>query len=299
MKTKKTNVLSHVVMFLVLLPAILLMLFFLFIPFLISLQYSFTNISLIGQNTAEVSFIGIDNYLRLFTSPGFYKSCLNTFILILFSAIIGQQILGFCIAYLLQFTNYYFRKVLQFSISLGWLLPDIVVAFIFYYIFSPEGLINTLLQVRNLTGQSWLHSYGMLIILIADVWSKVAFSVSTYEEFFASLQSEWYEAASIDGASGIQKNINITVPLLIKPAFSNILFCALRTIGVFSLVFLLTGGGPANATNTISLYIFQNTIALSSIGYGASIGVVVFFILFIVSFTFTKINNQSDFYEKI
>ncbi|HPX27886.1 MAG TPA: sugar ABC transporter permease [Treponemataceae bacterium] len=291
-KTKK--VLHKVLPLLVLLPAFFLMFIFLFVPLIVTLQYSLTNMSLLGQSNNYVSFIGLDNYIRLFTSGVFYRSLANTFLLILFSAILGQQLLGGVIAYLLQKTNYVFRKFIRFSLTMGWLLPDIVVAFLFFYMFSAEGLVNFVLFSRNISGISWLFTFGLPILLIADIWSNTAFSVTTYEGFFSSLHREWYEAAAIDGASSFSMCINITIPLIIKPALSNILFCILRTVGIFSLVFLLTGGGPANSTNVISLYIYQNSIAVSSIGYGAAIGFVTFIIVTIISQAFVTVNKARD-----
>lgn len=297
MKNKAEKFISNILFLFIFVPSCLLILFFLVIPVFVTLQYSLTNMSLVGQSNVDVSFIGIDNYVRLFTSGIFYKSLTNTLLLVICSAIIGQQCIGFGVAYLLQFTNHFFRKIVRFSLSMGWLLPEIVVAFIFFYLFSAEGLINTFVYMKGYSGVSWLHRYGMLIILLADIWRNVAFSVTTYEGFFSSLQSEWYEAASIDGASFFQKKIKITLPHLIKPALSSILFCVLRTIGMFSLIFLLTGGGPANSTNTLSLYIFQNTIAVSTIGYGAAIGFSTFIILSIISFMFVTVNNERSSYE--
>jgi multiple sugar transport system permease protein len=270
----------------------LLMMFFLVLPVVVALFLALTDLSLIGQQRDYVSFVGFDNFYRLFRDQVFYRSLSNTFLVILFSGVIGQQLLGLITARLMQHRHPFFRRIIRTSMLAGWLIPDVVVAFIFYLLFAVEGSVNMVLLQAGAAGIPWLYEHPLAIIIVADIWSNAAYSVVMYEQSFDNISPELYDSARLDGASGFILFSYVTVPLLLPDIRANTMFITLRSIGVFTLVFLLTGGGPAQSTSTLSLYLFQNTISLSTIGFGASAGCVLLILVSALGLIYRRVDSH-------
>ena len=124
-------------------PAILLVMVFYAFPTILSVFYSFTNKTLIGANSKNWSFVGLSNYKQMFTDGPFWISFLNTIILLVGSAIVGQQVLGFLLADLMEKANPLVRKISGLFVLLGWVSPEVVVSFIFFAFFACVAFFAT------------------------------------------------------------------------------------------------------------------------------------------------------------
>jgi multiple sugar transport system permease protein len=222
-------------------------------------------------------FIGIANFTRMATDPLFLNSLKNTIIFTV-SAVTSEFVLGLGLA--LLFDKYVRRlDFLKTILMMPMMLPPIAVAITWKLIYQPQfGVLNELMFQLGLPLQAWAGdvNLAMFSIVLADVWEWTPFIFLLMLAGLAGLPSEPYEAAAIDGASAWRQFWDLTLPFL-KPVIAiALLLRIMDALRLFDLVFILTVGGPAGATETLSLYIFKVAFTFVDIGYAAAIS---FFVL--------------------
>ncbi len=266
-------------------PALVLLFGFFVVPALASLFYSLTDQMLVGQKIDEVSFIGFDNYVHLFTDFRVFSAFLNTLTLIL-AAICLQQACGFCIAILLEGKNALFRKMVHACVYSGWLMPEVVTAFIFFLLFSIDGSFNRIIAFFGGQSVAWLIDRPLAVIILAQLWSGTAFSLISYEQALSSMSGDVLDAARTDGATGSQILFFIILPSIRHTIRSNTTILTLNNLGVFGLIYMLTGGGPLFRSTNLPVLVFRNAISGSATGYGLTLT----FVLFCLSMLFSLFN---------
>jgi len=266
-------------------PALALLFAFFVVPALGALFHSLTDQMLVGQKRDEVSFIGLDNYVHLFTDSRVLSAFLNTVTLIL-AAVCIQQAAGFCIALCLEGKNEYFRKFVHACLYSGWLMPEVVTAFVFFLLFSIDGGINRVIGSFGGQNVAWLIDRPLGIIILAQVWSGTAYSLITYERSLESISGDVRDAAKTDGASGLQVLFFIMLPSIRHTIRSNTTMLTLNNLGVFGLIYMLTGGGPLYRSTNLPVLVFRNAISGSATGYGLTLT----FVLFCLSMLFSLFN---------
>jgi multiple sugar transport system permease protein len=259
-------------------PAIVLLLIFLAGPVVWSFYGSFTNASLTGTNAQNPAWIGFDNYLRLFSDPVFPLSLWLTVVFVVASAIIGQNFLGLGIALLMNRANSAVVGVVGTCVVAAWVLPEIVAAFVAYAYFSQDGTLNQILAALGMAGPNWLYSFPMLAIVLANVWRGTAFSMMVYRAALGDVPIEVTEAAMIDGAGGAKRLFLITIPMIKSSITTNLMLITLQTLSVFTLVWVMTAGGPGNQSTILPVMAFQEAFRFSDIGYGTAIATVMLLI---------------------
>lgn len=252
-------------------PAIILLTIFTLIPVAIALMFSMTNYTMTGVNSRALNFIGFENFMTMFEDPDLGRSILNTLIFTFCSAIVGQQILGFTLAYLMRGKGKNFRRFIGICVLAGWVTPELVASFNLFAFFAEEGTLNYILSWIGITPIEWLFTFPMVSIIIANIWRGTAFSMMIYEAALADLPDSVEEAARIDGASKWQIIYKIILPLIKNTATTNMILVTLQTIGVFGLIFALTGGGPGGKTETLSIFIYKQAFVSYQVGYGVAI----------------------------
>jgi len=257
-----------------LLPAVALLATFLLGPILYSFYGSLTNRSMTGPNAADPQFVGLDNYALLFSSPGFWKSVWLTVLFVGASAVIGQNVLGMVLALLLRASAKPVQSVVGALVVCAWVLPEIVAAFASYAFFSGDGTLNIVLGWLGLDGPAWLFSFPMLAVILANIWRGTAFSMMVYSAALSEVPPEIVEAATMDGASGWQRFTRITVPMIRRSISTNLLLITLQTLGVFTLIWVMTGGGPGNESSTLPVLAYQEAFKFMQVGYGTAIATV-------------------------
>lgn len=257
-----------------LLPAVALIGFFYFVPTIISIIYSFTNKALVGVKSGEFDFVGISNYLFMFKDSRFLTSFFNTLIFLIFSAILGQQILGFIIAFLMQNKGGGIRRFVGTSVLLGWITPEVVVAFIFFAFYSVKGSFNGAIGLFGIGPIAWLMNFAMIAVIVANIWRGTAFSMLMYQAALSNVPEEVKESAMIDGANKFQVIFRIILPIIKGTIVTNTILITLPTIGVFGVIFALTGGGPGYDTTTISIYMYNKAFVSYQIGYGNAMALI-------------------------
>jgi multiple sugar transport system permease protein len=260
------------------LPALLLLLVFLAGPVFWAFQASFTNIGLTGRNARNPEWVGLENYERLLLDPVFPLSLGLTVLFVAGSAILGQNLLGLALAVLMRRARRAVSAVVGTAVVAAWVLPEIVAAFAAYAYFSRDGTLNQLLGAVGMGQPDWLYSWPMAAVVLANVWRGTAFSMLVYRAALNDIPAEVAEAAQMDGAGGWQRLAFITLPMLRRSIATNLMLITLQTLAVFTLVWVMTAGGPANASTTLPVLAYQEAFKFGDIGYGTAVASVLLLI---------------------
>lgn len=275
--------------FLFLLPSWVLLLLFFFGPILMTFFFAFTNMSLTGVASRNIEFVGFKNFTSMFSDPTFYTSVTNTIVFLVFSAIIGQQILGFILALLMRERARSFRRIIGVLVLAGWVTPEIVVAFVWFAFFGDQGTANTVLEWVGLKPVAWLHQFPMVCVIIANIWHGTAFSMLVFQAALGDVPKEIEEAAMIDGATGWQRLWRVILPMIRSSIMTNMVLITLQTLGVFTLIYALTGGGPGIATETLPIFMYHQAFINYQLGYGTAISLVLLLIGIIASILYIRL----------
>jgi multiple sugar transport system permease protein len=268
-----------------LLPALVLLVVFLLGPVISSFYGSFTNSALTGAGAADQQFVGMKNYVELFQDKDFPKSVILTVVFLLASAVVGQNVLGLGLALLMRSANKAVRAIVGTFVVAAWVLPEIVASFAAYAFFNDEGTLNSFLGVFGITGANWLYTYPMLAIILANIWRGTAFSMLVYSAAVQEVPEEITESAEVDGATGWQRLVFITLPVIRRSISTNLMLTTLQTLSVFTLIFVMTGGGPGTNSSTLPILAYQEAFKFSQLGFGTAIAT----ILLIVGAVFSVI----------
>lgn len=242
-----------------------------------------------------IEFVGAENFLRLLSDGQFHVGLWNTIVFAVFAVAI-EFLLGLGLALLLD-TTIRRMNFLKTILMLPMMLPPIAVAITWKLIYEPQfGVLNEIMFQLGLPLQAWAGdvNLAMLSVIIADVWQWTPFVFLLMLAGLASLPIEPYEAAAIDGASAWRQFWDLTLPFL-KPVIAIALLLRLMdALRLFDLVFILTGGGPADRTKTLSLYIYQVAYRFADPSYAAAISLFVLVVTVAFSTWFIKRMRLAD-----
>ena len=267
-------------------PTVIILLVMTAYPLVFTLIYSFTDYNLMKRNT---SFIALKNYADLLGNAYFRQAIWNTVKFTVLTVAL-EMVCGFFLA---LFVNSLKKgqKAMRTLLLLPYLLPAVTVALSWRMMLSPNyGIVNQVLTTLNLPVYNWFSdiqtAFGMLVLI--DVWQNTPFVFLLLYAALQSVPQAQYEAAKIDGASRFKTMIYVTIPTL-KNSLS---LCALlRTIDgfrVFEKVNLLTGGGPANSTATITQYLYNFGIKNLKFGFGSAGAIVMTILVLILASAYIK-----------
>lgn len=267
---------------LLILPALFILALVFIYPIARAFWLSFFTENLATQ--LQPIFSGLYNYSRLVGDSRFWQSLWNTSVFTMISITI-ELILGMGIALILN-QSFRGRGFVRTSALIPWALPTAVMGLAWAWIFNGQyGVVNDLLQRLGLmeTSITWLGdpTRAMFALIVAEVWKTTPFISILLLAGLQSISMDLYEAHSIDGATPIQSFRQITLPLLMPQIIIALLFRFAQAFGVFDLVQVMTGGGPAGSTETVSIYIYATVRRYLDFGYGAALVVVTFFLLVI------------------
>ncbi|WP_370647292.1 carbohydrate ABC transporter permease [Agromyces endophyticus] len=255
-------------------PSIALLALFMAGPVIWAFYVSFTNTALTGRAAREPQWVGLENYVDLFTDRAFPLSLLLTVVFVLGSAVIGQNLVGLALALLMLRANRVVRAVVGTTVVAAWVLPEIVAAFAAYAYFADDGTLNQLLGAIGIAGPNWLFDFPMLAVILANVWRGTAFSMLVYEAALNDVPPEITEAAIVDGAGGAKRLWWVTLPMIRPSIATNLMLITLQTLAVFTLIWVMTKGGPGMASSTLPIFAYQEAFKFQQIGYGSAIAVV-------------------------
>ncbi len=270
-------------------PTIVILLIMTAYPLIFTFFYSFTNYNLLRNLRTPAKFTFLDNYIKLLKDPYFQQSIWNT-VKFTILAVVFEMLIGFLMA---LFVNSLRKgqKTMRTLLLLPYLLPTVTVALSWRMMLSPNyGIVNQVLTALHLPVYNWfsdIHTaFGMLVLI--DVWQSAPFVFLLLYAALQSVPQSQYEAARIDGAGRLKILFYVTIPNI----KNSLALCALlRTIDSFRLfdkVNLLTGGGPANSTSTITQYLYNYGISSLDFGFGSAGAIVMTILVLILSSVYIK-----------
>ncbi|AGB41489.1 permease component of ABC-type sugar transporter [Halobacteroides halobius DSM 5150] len=275
--------------FLLVAPALLVITAVALYPVLKSVWLSLFQMNLKFGNT---KFIGLQNYIELFKTPRYWGATWNTIYFTVIS-VFFEATIGLVMALLMN-RSFKGRGLFRASVLIPWAIPTVISAMMWKLMYNPQmGVINDILLRLGVVDQtvSWLgqESLAMWAAIIADVWKTSPFMALMLLAGLQTIPGELYEAAEIDGANKWQKFKEITFPLLKPSLLVALLFRTLRAFRVFGLLRVLTGGGPANSTESLSLYSYNILFSYLQFGKGSAASVTVFVGVLIISYIYIKV----------
>jgi multiple sugar transport system permease protein len=269
------------------LPALLLLLVFLIIPFLVAFGISFTDQRLIPNPNLPTRMIGFRNFIRLINDSDFLQALRNNFV---FAAVVVplQTFLALLLAILvnqkLRFINIF--RTIYFSPVVTTM---VVVAIVWYFLYKPgEGFINQVLQAVSfgkLGPYGWLNDTTLALpaIMILSVWQGVGFQMVIYLAGLQSIPGELYEASLVDGANLWQQFWYITIPQLRNTTIFVVISTTILAFKLFTQVWVMTRGGPQGSTKTDIVYLYEQGFRMLRVGYASAVAVLFFLIVLTVS----------------
>jgi multiple sugar transport system permease protein len=271
-----------------LLPATILLAVFLLGPVISSFYGSLTDSSLSGATAQNSSFVGLQNYTALFADPDFPKSVLLTLVFLIASAIVGQNVLGLGLAILMRSSNRVVRSLVGTVVVTAWVLPEIVASFAAYAFFNDTGTLNTMLAGVGIDGPNWLYGLPMLSVILANIWRGTAFSMLVYSAALQDVPPEITESAEVDGARGWQRLVFITLPMIRRSISTNLMLTTLQTLSVFTLIFVMTGGGPGTDSSTLPVLAYQEAFQFGKLGFGTAIATIMLLVGAVFSIAYIR-----------
>lgn len=274
-------------------PTLLIYVLFIIIPIGVAFYYSLTKYSGIGQP----KFIGIDNYIRLFHDKTLWVSLKNTVIILAINLILLLP-LSFLLAVLLNRKIKFsaLHKALIYSPSI---IAPIMVGLLWIFILDPKiGLINAAFRSLGLDSwqQEWiggttLTPYSVGIIYL---WQNLGFYMTIFFAGLKSISPDIYEAASVDGANGIQRMFKITIPLMKGTIGIVVVLIVTGCFKIFETVFQLTNGSPNHLSEVLVTYMYNTTFVSSEYGYGMAIAMFTFVLTLICSIAYIRSNIKRE-----
>ncbi|MBO0882479.1 MAG: sugar ABC transporter permease [Mycobacterium sp.] len=275
-----------------LLPAAVLLGIFIAGPVLWCIFAAFTDTALTGVAARRPDFIGFRNIERALTSPDVGASVWLTVVFVVGSAVIGQNGLGMLLAAGTHHRGRLVRQTVGATVISAWILPEIVAALAIYGFLNDRGPMSQISRLVGAGPQHWLYTAPMMVVIVANVWRGTAFSMLVYQAALAEVPDELIEAAQIDGAGPVHRFRHVVLPLLRRTIATNLLLITLQTIGVFTLIFVLTGGGPKNKTQTLPLLMYEKAFKFGQIGYGTAIALVLLLLAMVFSLAYIRSLNR-------
>nr|WP_231889926.1 sugar ABC transporter permease [Bacillus sp. SJS] len=264
-------------------PVILLMCIFIIYPFINGLRISFTNWDGYSQ---ELHFVGLDNYMRMLSDPNTLLIVKNTLIYGIGSTIF-QNGIGLLYALLLN-KSMSFRAITRTIVYLPVIISPLIMGYIWYFIFQYNGgALNDLIvffggEQTNLLGNSSLNVW---LITFVNTYQFLGIAMIIYLAGLQGISKDYYEAATLDGATGFQQFKKITLPLLIPSITINIVLNLINGLKLFDVIVAMTNGGPGYASQSLSTMMYQLYFARQDAGYAASLGNLMFLIIILISMT--------------
>lgn len=276
----------------VLTPTILFYLLFAYLPILGSLAMSFTGVD--TMLTQAITFLGLDNYVKALTDPLTWTSLQNSFAYTLLSVPVGT-VLALMVALMLNsiFTLRAFFRTLYF---IPVVTSMVAVAVVWKWLYQPAfGLFNQFLSMAHLPDLHWLNdpNLSLLAIVIMSVWKGLGFNVVIFLAGLGGIPKDYYEAASIDGASAWQNFTKITLPMLQATTAFVVITSVIGALQVFTQIYIMTQGGPLDSSRTIVYVIYERAFQDYMGGYSAALAVILFIIIMIISIFQLRLYRQN------
>ena len=266
--------------YLFLLPAVMLLIVFFFIPFFQTVILSFQDY---GNSIYNATYVGLQNYTELFKNPVFYKVLLNTFIYLL----VAVPVLAIFPLFLAILLNREIRGLTLYKILiyLPVIVSIVVAAIAFKWLYAEQGILNYLAELFGMNPIGWLTDpkWSLYSVIIVTIWKGIGYYMMIYLAALMSVPKELYEACDIDGASFWKKHLTVTIPHIMPTIALVVTISSISAMKVFAEIYVMTKGGPLNSSKTIVYYIYERAFENLDLGYASAMAVVLLIIVMIFS----------------
>ncbi|MBF9017580.1 MULTISPECIES: carbohydrate ABC transporter permease [unclassified Oceanispirochaeta] len=276
-------------------PALIIYATFLLIPICQSIYMSFFKWK--GIANVPMVFVGLKNYQRIFSNPAFWHSLVNVLWFIAGGFIVLMP-LSFILALIIT-KNIKGTRFYKTSFFIPVILPMTAVGLMWVYILQPNGgLLNSLLELMGLGSliKNWLGDPDIAIIsvVLVNEWVYAGFNMLIFAAGLVAIPDSLFESAKIDGANSFQRIIHITLPLMKESIKIFSIMCITGCLRHFDLVFIMTGGGPARATETPATLLYNEAFKYRNFGTGNAIGVFILVAGLLISLLLNKLLVQEE-----
>lgn len=275
------------------LPAVVFLVFFIFLSILYSFYMSFYEWKLFDLGAVR-TFVGIDNYLNIFSDSVFGKALLNT-LLLMFICLIAELVIGFLIA-LTLWTLKNCSRVIQSIILLPMITSPVVVGLLWRYIYDPQfGILNYFLRITLGVGNlAWLgdESLSLISVMIVDIWQMTPFVVLVLYTAMMGVSDDWIEAAQVDGARYWDIVLQLILPAIAPFISFAMLIRTMDLFKIFDTIYVMTKGGPGYSTETIALYTYKTGFSYYNMGYAMALSMITLLCVIILSSLYIRRSRQ-------
>jgi len=283
--------------YLYLLPSGIFLLTIMGYPILYSLFMSFQKFNLATLVSKQTEFIGLQNYQAVFANPQFLTalghSLKFTVVSIFFQFLIG---LGLAILFSKAFP---FSNTMRGLLLSGWQIPSVVTGTIFLWLFNVDyGLVNFLLTSLHVINEpiGWLTQADTALnsVILVNIWLGIPFNTILLTAGITGLPEDVFEAATVDGANAWQKLIYMTIPLLKSTIMAVLMLGFIYTLRAFDVIWIMTKGGPANATEVLPTFAYRLSFINFNFGQSSAVSVIILLILMVAAFFYLKYGIQEE-----
>lgn len=274
--------------FLLLAPAGLLLLALFLAPVAYAFYLGLTNVTLVGIHAQHYWFTGWANLQRLWQDRSFWHSLWLTAIFLFGASVVGVTGVGMALALLMQHAHVFWQRLAGAVAILAWMLPPVTAALIWYAFSTTGGTLSLLAGGRA----DPLDDHPMLIVILANVWATAGFSMMVLGSGLRGISREVLEAARMENASRLQTFVFVTLPLMRRTLVTNLLLVTLIILANYALTYIMTAGGPNDATNILPIYAYQQGFTFSNLGYGALVGDVLVLIATVFAYFYVRAVRQ-------
>lgn len=282
-----------------LLPGALALLLVIILPFLVNVGVSFTK----WNGVSAPEWIGLANYEKAFSDSTFWMSFRNNLAMIVAMTVIPTILGLFLATFLFDYVASRFGKPVSSFFRAGYYLPQIlpvaIAGVVWRWILQPNwGALNYLLRSVGLESlaQNWLGdaSTALLSVMGIMVWFQLGYPLVIFMSALQRVDPDLYEAASVDGATWLQRFFYITIHIIRPEIYVVVLMTVIHALKVFAQIFVLTRGGPGRATIVPSYFAYQNFFEKANVGYGAAIATVMTIIIVVLTAIFINVQSRQE-----
>jgi len=262
-------------------PTLVIFLTFIIFPVFFSFYLSFQHWNMFS---AEQSYVGLENYIRMFGDSEFWEVLKNTLIYTI-GTVPFNMVLSLLAAYVLN-RKLIGKKIIRTAFFAPVIISPVAAAVIWRWMYDPNfGLINYVLSFFGIKGPNWLNdpNSAMFALILMAVWKTFGINMVLFSAGLQGIPESYYEAAEIDGAGRWSKFWKITIPLLSPTTFFIMVMSIIGSFQVFDIVYVLTSGGPLGSTKVLVFYLYEHAFKFFEMGYASAVAYVLFTILIILT----------------
>lgn len=276
------------------LPAFGYMLLVLGYPLVYNVILSFKNVDVKNLTKGGSVFVGLQNYIDLFRNDTFILVLRNTFVFTI-ACLVFQFTIGFAFAIFFS-QKFRLSGPIRGIVLVSYMMPMAVTGLLGKNMFANAGLINDLLGKIGIVGPEWLvdTSTALIAVIIMNCWVGIPFNMLLLISGLTSISGEVYESASIDGANWGQRFVYITLPMMRGSIMAVLMLGFIYTFRAFDLMYIMTAGGPLNATDVLGTYSYMLSFTQFQFSKGSAVAMVLFVCLFIVGLFYLQLLSKED-----